>query len=84
MFGNLLLNIFDSGFNAWGGGIGLLTAAIAVPLAAFYLTLDFDMVERGIRAGAPEIESWRAAFGLTVTLVWLYVEMLRLLSILRD
>jgi uncharacterized YccA/Bax inhibitor family protein len=84
MFGNLMLNIFDSGFNAWGGGLGLLTAAAGAALASFYLTLDFDMVERGIRAGAPATESWRAAFGLTVTLVWLYIEMLRLMSILRD
>jgi uncharacterized YccA/Bax inhibitor family protein len=83
MFGNLLLNIFDSGFNAWGGGLGLLTAAVGSGLAALYLTLDFDMVERGIRSGAPQIESWRAAFGLTVTLVWLYIELLRLISILR-
>jgi uncharacterized YccA/Bax inhibitor family protein len=84
MFGNLLLQVFDSGFNAWGGGLGLLTAAGGSVLAALFLTLDFDMVERGIRAGAPASESWRAAFGLTVTLVWLYVEMLRLMSILRD
>ena len=41
------------------------------------------MIERGIRSGAPQIESWRAAFGLTVTLVWLYIELLRLISILR-
>jgi uncharacterized YccA/Bax inhibitor family protein len=83
MFGNLMLNLFHSGGNAWGGGFGLLTAAAGAGLASFFLTLDFDMVERGIRAGAPQSEAWRAAFGLTVTLVWLYVELLRLLSILR-
>jgi uncharacterized YccA/Bax inhibitor family protein len=83
MFGNLMLNLFHSGANAWGGGFGLLTAAAGAGLASFYLTLDFDMVERGIRAGAPEIEAWRAAFGLTVTLIWLYIELLRLISILR-
>lgn len=83
MFGNLLLHMFGTGFNAWGGGMGLLTAGVGVVLASLFLTLDFDMVEQGIRMGAPESEAWRAAFGLTVTIVWLYFEMLRLLSILR-
>ncbi|MGQ0463744.1 MAG: Bax inhibitor-1/YccA family protein [Sporichthyaceae bacterium] len=83
MLGNLVLNIFNSGANAWGGGFGLLTAAAGVVLASLFLVLDFDMIEDGIRMGAPESESWRAAFGLTVTIVWLYFEMLRLLSILR-
>ena len=49
----------------------------------FNLILDFDMVEQGIRAGAPQNEAWRAAFGLTVTLVWLYWNLLRILAILR-
>lgn len=83
MLGNLVLHLFDSGFNAWGGAMGLLTAGIGVVLASLFLTLDFDMIEGGVRAGAPEVESWRAAFGLTVTLVWLYFELLRLISILR-
>ena len=48
------------------------------------LILDFDFVERGIEAGLPERESWRAAFGLTVTIVWIYIELLRLLAILRE
>ncbi len=47
------------------------------------LILDFDFVERGIAAGLPERESWRAAFGLTVTIIWIYIEMLRILAILR-
>ena len=47
------------------------------------LILDFDFVEQGVAAGLPERESWRAAFGLTVTLVWLYIELLRILAILR-
>ncbi len=83
MLGNLVLRMFDSGASAWGGGFGLLTAGVGVTLASLFLVLDFDMVEAGIRQGAPEIEAWRAAFGLTVTIVWLYFEMLRLLSILR-
>ncbi|MGH3473381.1 MAG: Bax inhibitor-1/YccA family protein [Aeromicrobium sp.] len=67
------------GFNT----LGLVVSAIAVVLAVFMLILDFDFVERGVEAGLPERESWRAAFGLTVTLVWLYIELLRILAILR-
>jgi len=48
------------------------------------LVLDFEQIEKGIAAGAPQQESWRAAFGLMVTVVWLYLEVLRLLSILRS
>jgi uncharacterized YccA/Bax inhibitor family protein len=48
------------------------------------LILDFDQIQKGINAGAPQAESWRAAFGLMVTIVWLYLEVLRLLSILRS
>jgi uncharacterized YccA/Bax inhibitor family protein len=80
---NLVLNLFGTGANLWAGGFGLVTAAFGVVLASLFLTLDFDEIERGVRAGAPETESWRAAFGLMVTLVWLYLELLRLISILR-
>ena len=64
-------------------GLGLVVSAIAVVLAVFMLIMDFDFVERGVEAGLPERESWRAAFGLTVTLVWLYIELLRIIAILR-
>jgi uncharacterized YccA/Bax inhibitor family protein len=67
------------GFNT----LGLVFSAAAVVLAVFMLILDFDYVEKGVAAGLPERESWRAAFGLTVTLVWLYIEILRILAILR-
>ena len=67
------------GFNT----LGLLVSAAAVVLAVLMLILDFDFVEQGVAAGLPERESWRAAFGLTVTLVWLYIELLRILAILR-
>ena len=56
---------------------------IAIVLAVLNLVLDFDYIEKGVALGAPARESWRGAFGLTVTMVWLYVEMLRLLSYLR-
>ena len=67
-----------------GGATGLLVAVAAVALATFFLVLDFDQIERTIAAGAPQQESWRSAFGLMVTIVWLYLEVLRLLSILRS
>ncbi len=60
-------------------GVTLLGAVLAV----LNLVLDFDYIEKGIAMGAPAKESWRAAFGLTVTMVWLYIEILRLLSYLR-
>jgi len=68
------------------GEVGLLQwgiSAIAIVLAVLNLVLDFDYIERGVAMGAPARESWRGAFGLTVTMVWLYIEMLRLLSYLR-
>jgi len=66
------------------GATGLLVAVAAVALATFFLVLDFDQIEKSIAAGAPQEESWRMAFGLMVTIVWLYLEVLRLLSILRN
>jgi len=65
-------------------GLGLLLAVAGVGLASVFLILDFDQIQKGVAAGLPEAESWRAAFGLMVTLVWLYMEVLRLLSILRN
>ena len=67
-----------------GGQTGVLVAVAGVALATFFLVLDFDQIERTIAAGAPQEESWRMAFGLMVTIVWLYMEVLRLLSILRN
>jgi uncharacterized YccA/Bax inhibitor family protein len=81
---DFVLSFFGAsfGFNGFGA-IGLIATVIGLVLGVLMLVLDFDFVERGIEAGLPEQESWRAAFGLTVTLVWLYIEMLRLLAILR-
>lgn len=64
-------------------GFGPLLAIAGVGLASFFLVLDFDQIEKGVAAGVPQTESWRAAFGLMVTIVWLYLEILRLISILR-
>ena len=84
LIGYLILSVVTifTGFPA--GGLGLLIAVAGVGLASFFLVLDFDQIEKGIAAGAPEQESWRASFGLMVTVVWLYLEVLRLLSILRS
>lgn len=63
--------------------LGVFIGILAIGLAAFSLIMDFTSIEAGVQAGAPQRFSWTAAFGLTVTLVWLYVEIIRLLAILR-
>ncbi len=74
--------------DGWGfygvGTLGLILCAFGVLLAAFSLMLDFDSIERGVKMGLPERESWRMAFGLLVTLIWLYLEILRLLAIIAS
>ena len=73
------------GYGFYGvSGLGLLLAVAGVGLASLFLVLDFDQIEKGVAAGVPEKESWRASFGLMVTIVWLYLEVLRLISILRN
>jgi uncharacterized YccA/Bax inhibitor family protein len=63
-----------------GGKIGIIFSLFVVGLAAFNLLLDFDMIEQGAAYSAPKWMEWYGAFGLMVTLVWLYLEVLRLLS----
>ena len=91
MFGFVALSLLDFvlgffkadfGFNGFGT-MGLISSVVGLALGIFMLILDFDFVERGVEAGLPERESWRAAFGLTVTIVWIYIELLRILAILR-
>jgi uncharacterized YccA/Bax inhibitor family protein len=65
------------------GPIGILISLVIVVIASLNLILDFDFIEQGEQAGAPKYMEWYAAFGLLVTLVWLYMEILRLLSKLR-
>ncbi len=62
------------------GVVGIGFSLVVVGVAALNLVLDFDLIEGGVRANAPKYMEWYAAFGLLVTLVWLYLEMLRLLS----
>jgi len=65
------------------GPLGIAFSLVVVGIAALNLVLDFDFIENGVAAGAPKWMEWYAAFALTVTLVWLYIEILRLLSKLR-
>jgi uncharacterized YccA/Bax inhibitor family protein len=65
------------------GIVGVGFSAVVVTIAALNLVLDFDFIERGAASGAPKYMEWYAAFGLLVTLVWLYLEILRLLSKLQ-
>ncbi|MEW2399840.1 Bax inhibitor-1/YccA family protein [Streptomyces sp. NPDC046862] len=81
---NLLLVVFgvaeDGGLRSMGP-LGAIVGIFAILLGAFFLTLDFKQIEDGIAYGAPREEAWLAAFGLTMTLVWIYIEMLRLVAI---
>lgn len=97
--GYLIFSLFNLGFILFGNSdaafglrssitimgipLGVLIGIFAVVLATICLIMDFDAIKRGVEAGAPQRFAWAAAFGLVVTLVWLYVEFLRLLAILR-
>ncbi len=63
-----------------GSTLGIVFSLVIVGLAAMNLILDFDMIEKGAAVGAPKYMEWYGAFGLLVTIVWLYIEILRLLS----
>jgi uncharacterized YccA/Bax inhibitor family protein len=77
----LMLSAFGNGTGLFGvSGLGMITAFAGLALGIFMLILDFDMVEQGVAAGVDERESWRAAFALTVSLVWIYTNLLRILA----
>jgi len=85
---NVLLMVFNVGGDGMfgplrGGFLGVLVGLFAVGLAAAMLIVDFDSIKRGVEGGAPARFAWTAAFGLVVTLIWMYLEFLRLLAILR-
>ncbi|HEV7623871.1 MAG TPA: Bax inhibitor-1/YccA family protein, partial [Amnibacterium sp.] len=63
--------------------LGVLVGIFAVLLAAYSLVLDFDQIQQGVRRGLPAKYAWTGAFGLMVTIVWLYVEFLRIFAILN-
>ncbi|MAV33834.1 MAG: hypothetical protein CMJ59_00115 [Planctomycetaceae bacterium] len=81
-----VLGIFGTGipYIHGAGIVGIGFSLVVVVIAALNLVLDFDFIEQGVAAGAPKYMEWYGAFGLIVTLVWLYLEILRLLSKLRD
>jgi uncharacterized YccA/Bax inhibitor family protein len=65
------------------GFYGILFSVIVIGVAALNFVMDFDLIEKGVAAGAPQYMEWYAAFGLMVTLIWVYLEVLRLLGKLR-
>ncbi|QRY63323.1 Bax inhibitor-1/YccA family protein [Gordonia sp. PDNC005] len=87
VIGNLVVGFFNGGSGLGlrdGGPIAIIFSLVCIALAAFSFLIDFDSADELIRAGAPAKASWGVALGLTVTLVWLYVEILRLLSYLNS
>jgi uncharacterized YccA/Bax inhibitor family protein len=83
---SIVLSFFGASMTfVWDGGpLSILLSAGICIIAALNLLLDFDAIERGIKSHAPAWFSWFAAFGLMVTVVWLYLEILRLLALTRD
>jgi uncharacterized YccA/Bax inhibitor family protein len=88
---NVILMLTGVNTDAFGlrsasiGGIplGLIIGVFVIIMAAYALVLDFDMIQTGVKRGAPRVYGWSAAFGIMLTVVWLYLEILRLLAILR-
>jgi uncharacterized YccA/Bax inhibitor family protein len=82
----IVLGFFGIHFTAvnGSGAIGIGFSVFVVIIAALNLVLDFDFIETGVRVGAPKYMEWYGAFGLMVTLIWLYFEILRLLSKIRS
>ena len=83
---SILLRLFGTTFPYIhdAGPIGIGFSLVVVAIAALNLVLDFDFIEEGARQGAPRYMEWYGGFGLLVTLVWLYLEILRLLSKLNS
>jgi uncharacterized YccA/Bax inhibitor family protein len=90
VFGLMLVNLIAYLFHPGGlglrdgGALAIIFSLICIVIAAFNLVLDFDIIEQGIKHGADEKFAWYASFGLMVTLIWLYLELLRLLGYLRS
>jgi uncharacterized YccA/Bax inhibitor family protein len=89
MLGNFLLGMFGVGGGTGlglrsGGPLAIIFSLVCIGIAAFSFLIDFDAADQMIRAGAPEKAAWGIALGLTVTLVWLYLEILRLLSYVQN
>jgi uncharacterized YccA/Bax inhibitor family protein len=89
MLGNFVLAMFHvnggTGLGLRSGGtLAIIFSLVCIAIAAFSFLIDFDAADQMVRAGAPEKAAWGIALGLTVTLVWLYIEILRLLSYLQN
>jgi uncharacterized YccA/Bax inhibitor family protein len=89
MIGNLVLAMFGVNHGEGlglrsGGPLAIIFSLVCIAFAAFSFLIDFDAADQMIRAGAPEKAAWGIALGLTITLVWLYMEILRLLSYLQN
>jgi uncharacterized YccA/Bax inhibitor family protein len=81
---SLVLSLFGVNLGIYDGGLGFVFAVVGLVLGVFMLILDFDFVEQGIANRIPEVESWRAAFAMTVSLVWIYTNLLRILAFFQD
>ncbi len=85
MLANLVAGLFGVNLGLRDGGpLAIIFSLVVIGVAAFSLLLDFDAADQAVRAGAPARFAWYIAFGLMTTLVWLYIEILRLLSYLRS
>jgi uncharacterized YccA/Bax inhibitor family protein len=81
----MVLSFFSADLGLFGiSGLGMLTAFAGLALGIFMLVMDFDFVEQGIRNQLDERESWRAAFAMTVSLVWIYTNLVRILAFFSD
>ena len=83
---NFIMGFFGSGIGVIhsSSNFGILFSLVVVGIAALNLVLDFDFIEEGAEMGAPKYMEWYGAFGLLVTLIWLYLELLRLLAKLQN
>lgn len=84
----MLTGVTDNMFGArgivvFGIPLGVVIGLLAVLLAAYSLVMDFELIQNGVKNRVPEKWGWQAAFGLMVTLIWLYLEILRIIAILR-
>ncbi|MEN8041505.1 MAG: Bax inhibitor-1/YccA family protein [Actinomycetota bacterium] len=79
-----ILSLFSVPIPFFSGGLGIVFSVVIVGIAAMNLMLDFDMIVRATNARAPKSWEWYGAFGLMVTIVWMYIEILRLIALTRD
>lgn len=80
----MITGAIDGMFGLRSGWLGIVIGLLAVVMASYSLVMDFTSIEEGVRAGVPERYSWTAAFGLAATMIWLYIEILRILAIFNQ